>query len=153
MLVLSNHDQSSNSPKNCPDSYDYHPKRKCHYILLVEDNPTLQMVFSELLRTQLNCEVDIANDGEEAFFLFSYHYDLVVMDIGLPGIDGIEATRKIRKAYQKINTPIIAHTAHGDKDIAQRCFAAGMKAFISKSGSLEALPACIRSILAEEEVH
>lgn len=59
------------------------------------------------------------------------------MDVGLPGVDGIEATKKIRELYPENQTPIIAHTANGDEEVRRQCFAAGMNDFIVKCDSLE----------------
>ena len=81
--------------------------------------------------------VDAANTGEEAVALFSKGFDLVIMDVGLPGINGIDATKKIRELYPSNKTPIVAHTAHGDEKVKQQCFAAGMNHFLTKADSLE----------------
>ena len=83
---------------------------KVMYILLVEDNTTAAIGIKGILR-QHGAKIDHAKDGEEAVSLAtSNKYDLILMDIGLPIFNGIEATRKIRSA--DVNTPIVALTAN-----------------------------------------
>ena len=153
MLVLSNHNQSNHLNKKCPALSDGAEKKQPHRCLLVEDNPLLQQVFAHQLAEILDVEVDVASNGEAAIKLFSNDYDLVLMDIDLPGISGIEATQQIRSHYPESTTLIVAHTSHDSAQMKRDCLQAGMNAFISKGGSLDALSACLRRLLAEEEVH
>lgn len=84
-----------------------HPKK----ILLIEDNKICQVAENQIL-TELQCDVDIANNGSEAIkFLQDNQYDLILLDIGLPDIDGITLAETIRLNIG-IKTPIIATTAH-----------------------------------------
>jgi PAS domain S-box-containing protein len=103
-------------------------------ILLVEDNPIISRISKDLLES-LNCKVDIAETGTKALELVNqYHYDLVLMDIGLPDIDGYTVTEKIRLNKNKaISTaPIIAITAHSEDEERQRCLNVGMSQMITK---------------------
>lgn len=103
-------------------------------ILVVEDNVIAATVVSNML-SSLNCQIDVAEDGKKAVQLAQENeYDLVFMDIGLPGIDGYEATRRIRLIEQNKGThiPIIALTAHVDEENKQRCLEIGMNAVIAK---------------------
>lgn len=103
-------------------------------ILLVEDNPIISRISKDLLES-LNCKVDIAETGTKALELANqYHYDLVLMDIGLPDIDGYTVTEKIRLNKNKaISTaPIIAITAHSEDEERQRCLNVGMSQMITK---------------------
>ncbi len=91
------------------------------HLLLVEDNDINQIIAEELL-TQVGYTLDIANNGREAIDMLSKkHYDLVLMDIQMPIMDGLTATRQLRMMEQFKNLPIIAMSAHamtGDKEIS-----------------------------------
>jgi two-component system, OmpR family, aerobic respiration control sensor histidine kinase ArcB len=101
-------------------------------ILLVEDGEIMQLAFSSLL-TGLNCSVDIAATGEEAVKMCQEKsYNLIYMDIGLPGIDGFEATRQIKQLSYCKGVPVIALTAHATNDVDEQCKASGMDSVISK---------------------
>ena len=103
-------------------------------ILLAEDNPVNQKVASKIL-AQAGFQIDAVNNGKEAHdtMLAAAQYDLILMDIQMPIMDGWTATQKIREIRGIGETiPIIAMTAHaliGDRD---KCLAAGMNDYISK---------------------
>ncbi len=104
-------------------------------VLLVEDIPTNQLVAQELLES-LGLTVTVANNGREALDEMRRNrqgYDLVLMDIQMPEMDGLEATRRLR-ADPSISSqlPIIAMTAHALDEERARCAAAGMNDFITK---------------------
>lgn len=111
------------------------------HILLAEDSPTNRMV-AEAILTRAGASVDLADDGRAALRMTqSVRYDVICMDVAMPGIDGLETTRWIREmSGPNANTAIVAVTAHampGDRD---RYKAAGMDGYVSKplkSGSLE----------------
>lgn len=102
------------------------------WILLVEDNPINQEVAREvLLRAKLN--VDIAANGQIAIEKArSCKYDLVLMDLQMPVMDGVEATRSIRRLADWETVPIIAMTANAFAEDREQCHDAGMNDFISK---------------------
>ena len=102
-------------------------------VLAAEDNPVNQRVLRRLLE-RLGCSVDLASDGAEAVSrLESGEYDLVLMDCQMPGIDGFEATRRIRSlAGSKARIPIVAVTAHALEGDRERCLAAGMDDYVTK---------------------
>jgi len=103
-------------------------------ILLVEDEETNQNVFAILLN-KMGYRVVIAKNGMEALWaLKEGDYDLILMDIQMPVMDGIEATREIRKNEIGINKyiPIIALTAHVLEGSRKDFFAAGMDDYIAK---------------------
>lgn len=101
-------------------------------ILLAEDNFFNQVVAGEILR-RLGCEVIVVANGREAIeALDRYQVDVVLMDVQMPEIDGIEATRKIRAKETDRHIPIIALTAHAFAEDRVRCFEAGMDEHIAK---------------------
>lgn len=103
-------------------------------ILLVEDNLTAQLMGSSLL-SSLNYQVEVADCGEKALEMFEPgKYDLIFMDIGLPGIQGDAVTRLIRKMENgtAYHVPIIALTAHTTDDFNINYLISGMTSVISK---------------------
>jgi signal transduction histidine kinase/DNA-binding response OmpR family regulator len=103
-------------------------------ILLAEDNPVNQLLAKRLLQKRGH-HVTVAANGREA--LAAVHgesYDLVLMDVQMPEIDGIEATVTIRKSEQNTGNhlPVIALTAHAMKGDRARCLEAGMDGYLSK---------------------
>jgi two-component system, sensor histidine kinase and response regulator len=102
-------------------------------ILVVEDNHLNQKMINTYLIRQGHT-VELAGNGLEAIeVLKSRTYDLIFMDVQMPVMDGLEATRKIREQEgQKIHTPIIAMTAYALQGDNQRCLEAGMDDYISK---------------------
>ena len=101
-------------------------------LLLVEDNPINQFVALELL-SSLGFEVAVAEDGREAVDRFAGdHFDAVLMDVQMPVMDGLEATRHIRASPGGAEVPIVAMTAGAMSDDAERCRVAGMSAFLTK---------------------
>lgn len=100
-------------------------------ILIVEDNLLNQKVLKIMLE-DLGYTVDVAANGREALERFKHHnYSLILMDVGLPDMDGLETTRQIRAQEHADHTPIIACTASGD-GYKERCLEAGMDDFTLK---------------------
>jgi signal transduction histidine kinase/HPt (histidine-containing phosphotransfer) domain-containing protein len=114
-------------------------------ILLVEDNAVNQHVAAGFLR-HLGQTIVVANDGVEAVKAISEDdFDLVLMDMQMPNMDGIEATRQIRKmAGASANVAIVAMTANASDDDRRLCLEAGMSDFQSKPLTLAQLAAIIR---------
>ncbi|KDE41228.1 Sensory box histidine kinase/response regulator [Nitrincola lacisaponensis] len=109
-------------------------------ILLVEDNKVNQMVAVGLLK-KLGYSCVIANHGEEALEQLQHsHFDLVLMDMQMPVMDGITAARRIRALDTAISeVPIVAVTANVMPEDRQKCFDAGMNDFLSKPFNKEDL--------------
>ncbi len=100
-------------------------------VLLAEDNPINQAVTVELLRSA-GLAVDVANDGAQAVGKASRQaYDLVLMDVQMPELDGLGATRQIR-ALPRARLPIVAMTANAFGEDREACLAAGMNDHIAK---------------------
>lgn len=101
-------------------------------ILLVEDNPINQMVATEIL-TSADMVIHKAGNGHEAIeILKEIEFDAVLMDIQMPGMDGIEATGVIRNELHLNRLPIIAMTANAMSGDREKCISAGMNDYISK---------------------
>jgi PAS domain S-box-containing protein len=104
-------------------------------ILLVEDNIDNQNLARRLLENA-DYSVEIAENGEEAVEAFKrYHYDLILMDIQMPVMDGFDASARIRRLEKKQGnkrTPIIALTAHAMKGYREKCLEHGMDDYITK---------------------
>jgi len=114
-------------------------------ILLVEDNPINRKVAFNLLQ-KVGYQVDCAENGAQALTAIQEQaYDLVLMDVQMPVMDGLEATTRIRtlESQTQHHTPIIAMTAHAFREDVQRCLAAGMDDYLSKPLKPEALYAAL----------
>ena len=111
-------------------------------ILVVDDNPLNREVFFDLINDYKNkVEVDMADDGKMALAkIESNDYDVVLMDIQMPRMDGYEATRQIRKLEgKKKDLPVIAMTAHVLEGVADKCDAAGMNDYVAKPINMKIL--------------
>jgi CheY-like chemotaxis protein len=101
-------------------------------ILLVEDNPINQKVALRFLAKE-GFAADVANNGQEALDLFaSEAYDIVLMDIQMPVMDGVTATEHLRRIYGQEKPYIIAVTANATPNDRQRCMDVGMNDFVTK---------------------
>ncbi len=113
-------------------------------ILVVEDNPINCVVIRRMLE-KLGHSVDMVSDGETAIRrVQETHCDLVLMDVNMPVLDGLQATRQIRSLQtSRANVPIFALTASALVNDRQACLNAGMNGHLSKPISMEALRAVI----------
>jgi PAS domain S-box-containing protein len=102
-------------------------------ILLVDDNGINQQIALHLL-TAIGHQVDLASDGRQAINAWQHHrYDVILMDVQMPVVDGLQATREIRRLEAgSARIPIIAMTANAMSGDQEACLAAGMDDYVSK---------------------
>jgi CheY-like chemotaxis protein len=111
-------------------------------LLLAEDFDDNQILISRGLR-HLGADVDVVSDGREAVDrALKRDYDVILMDIQMPGMDGIEATRILREKHYE--TPIIALTAHAMKEEKERILSCGFDDYVVKPLDRKALVHAIR---------
>ncbi|MFY9164022.1 PAS domain S-box protein [Aquirufa antheringensis] len=102
-------------------------------VLLVDDNATNRKVASQILM-KAGCEVLMASSGQEAIGILQkdVHFDLVLMDIQMPEMDGMETTRRLKSLNLAALPPIVAMTAYAMKEDRERFLAAGMDDYLAK---------------------
>ncbi len=120
-------------------------------VLLVEDNLVNQKVVLAILRKK-GFQIDVSNDGREALSKLEAAadpYDIVLMDVQMPVLDGLETTRIIRKNQRWDRLPIVAMTAHAMNGDRERCLQAGMNSYVSKPVQPAHLVSVIEKLLQE----
>ncbi len=132
---------------NGPAAIQLMADRKPLSILLADDNPVNQKVGHALLK-RLGYRVDMVADGEEAVAaLLVRSYDVVLMDVEMPTLNGYDATRQIRASRTDGTNPwIIAVTAHALDGIRNQCMAAGMNDYVTKPIMAEQLVAVLEKV-------
>ncbi|MCP4659303.1 MAG: response regulator, partial [bacterium] len=120
---------------------------RSHRILLAEDNVVNQMVAKAFLN-RLGYRSDCVANGLEALEAVRRgSYDVVLMDVQMPEMDGLEATRRIREELASRRQPlIVAMTAHAMRGDEQRCREAGMDAYLSKPLRINELETVLRQL-------
>ena len=121
--------------KETVEQEDFPPFEKTMKILVVEDNAINQFVVVKLLK-EWNLMADVANNGKEALeYLKQYHYRLVLMDLQMPVMDGIDATKRIRRNGADVlwpEIPIIGLSANAFAEVKEKVMKAGMNDFTTK---------------------
>jgi two-component system, sensor histidine kinase and response regulator len=114
------------------------------HVLVVDDHPVNLEFAIEALR-RLGHRITPAGNGEDALRLLGrQRFDLVLLDVQMPGIDGLEVARRFRAVEQPPRTPIVALTAHTTPEMRERCLAAGFDSVLPKPVSQPALAAILR---------
>ena len=122
-------------------------------ILLVEDNEINQLMTSDYLQ-RAGMQVDVAADGRQALAMLQHSavtYDLVLMDLQMPVLDGYEATRLIRQQERFRSLPIIAMTANAMAEDRARCLASGMNDYVAKPIDWTAFFQLIQSFFTSQQ--
>jgi two-component system response regulator NreC len=115
-------------------------------VILVDDHDVVRTGLHSYLNTQPDVKVIAeARNGEEALQRAAeFKPDLVIMDITMPGMDGMEATRQLKAAYPEVL--VLALTVHEDKEYFMEMLAAGASGYITKQAAADDLVAAIRSV-------
>lgn len=124
-------------------------------LLLADDHPINQLVTSELLKlTWPEMKIDIANHGKEVLEkLQTTRYDIILMDVQMPEMNGLDATRAIRKMTAPVaNIPILAFTAYATTGEADKCIEAGMDDYVSKPVAPQILAKKIVELLKKNQI-
>ena len=134
-LPLRTTERMTQTPAETGERRNIEPLPRALHVLLVEDTPPNVLVAGEMLH-RLGATFDVAENGPLALERFAAKkYDVILMDIQMPGMDGWTVTEGIRRAEKAkaiATTPIIGLTAHAFARDRERCMAAGMNDFISK---------------------
>jgi CheY-like chemotaxis protein len=131
---------------------DAREDRPSLHVLIVDDNATNRLV-AEAFCDMFGCTSDSAEDGMEALEAVGVRrYDLILMDVKMPRMDGIDATRAIRARHgPESKTPIIALTANADPEDIRRYVAAGMAGIVEKPIKAERLAEVLNAVLEARE--
>ncbi|MCB9072018.1 MAG: response regulator [Bdellovibrionaceae bacterium] len=118
-------------------------------ILVVDDNKENRLLIEAILK-KWGCVVDLAENGHESLIKVEMNpYDLVLMDLQMPVMSGLDATRELRnQGYQK---PIVALTAHAMKEVLEQCKDVGFSDFVSKPIRMDILVQTIARLLSSEK--
>jgi signal transduction histidine kinase/ActR/RegA family two-component response regulator len=121
-------------------------------ILLAEDNPINQKLAVRLIEKHGHSVMAVQNGREAVDAVEREHFDLVLMDISMPEMDGLEATAILREKYQgERRIPIIAMTAHALTGDREMCLRAGMDGYLTKPVNSESLFSAIDQVLAQDQ--
>ena len=146
MAVQENQTEEKNEQESLPDFSG-------NRVLLAEDNQ-LNQILAENILTNVGLEVEIANDGTEAVEKMisapAGYYDIILMDIQMPKMDGYEATRQIRalEDKEKANIPIVAVTANAFEEDRQLALDAGMSGHLAKPYDVPAIMKTLKELLS-----
>jgi two-component system, sensor histidine kinase and response regulator len=122
------------------------------HVLVAEDEAVSQEFAAEALRRMMH-RVTVVSDGEEALHrLERDNFDLVFMDVQMPKLDGLEATRRYRERERGSRTPIVALTAHSRREDRVQCLEAGMDAVLTKPIDLKQLEETVRHLTGAEPI-
>lgn len=113
-------------------------------VLLIEDDPMIQCIHQYML-SDLGCETDGVRNAAQALVVANQDYDMIMLDIGLPDLNGIEVAKRLRAHQNHINTPIIILTAYTDPWTEKDCLEAGVTCVLHKPIELTTLAEVLRA--------
>ncbi|MFZ1386770.1 MAG: response regulator [Thiolinea sp.] len=141
-------EQQPVSLPHVPITVGFYPDKR---VLLVDDDPLNQFFGKELLKS-LGVEVDLAESGESSLSrLEANKYNLVFMDVSMPGLDGYQTTQRIRQELKRTDLVIVALTAHAISGERERCLAAGMNDYLAKPFSIQELDEMLARYLLKKD--
>ncbi len=130
---LSHLKSEESSEKNDSSSKNHRANIENLRLLVVEDDLASQKVIYLMLRDLGYKNIDLAGTGQRAIEAFTRNkYDLIIVDIGLPDIDGLDTSKEVRKSSKNDKTAVIALTAFSREEIEEKCYASGMNDIIIK---------------------
>jgi signal transduction histidine kinase/CheY-like chemotaxis protein len=142
----------SHSSKDNSEESDHDPRQITAHVLVAEDNAVNQLVAKATLEA-IGCSVEVVDNGQAAVDAFQNgSFDLILMDLAMPIMDGFAATREIRKLAGGNAIPIVALTANALTGERSKCLAAGMDDYLSKPFSPEQLMAVLERCLSKNLV-
>jgi CheY-like chemotaxis protein len=122
-------------------------------VLVAEDNPINQLILRRMLEA-LDCEVILVENGREAVTEARREVDLILMDVSMPEMDGLNATRAIRRnefEARRPHTPIFALTANALLEDAEACRLAGMDRFLTKPIRRDQLASLLQEVAVSRD--
>jgi signal transduction histidine kinase/CheY-like chemotaxis protein len=150
LLPFYKHVQSAELPVSeyVPGLCDSHSETKNTRVLVADDNHLNQLLIIKVLEKRGYC-VDAVDNGKQALEKFQQnHYDIILMDLDMPELNGYEATAAIRgESNGKSAIPIIAITAHATREVMEKCIDHGMNDFVAKPFDAQDLDQKIKAIL------
>ena len=150
-MPIESNDESAPSAKPQFGETPASPQGEKRRILLAEDNDTNMMVTNDFLEAHGYQVITAVNGVDAIKAAQSYKPDLILMDIQMPGMNGLEAIKRLRKISGFESVPIIALTALAMPNDRERCIEAGMDEYISKPVNLRGLVKLIQNYLSLRE--
>ncbi len=122
-------------------------------ILLVEDNPDDEaLVLHALKKNKVQANLSVVHDGLEALDYFSHHFDrppeLVLLDLKMPGMDGLEVLRRLREIDPERTIPVVVFTSSSEEQDVRRCYELGASSYVRKPIEFGPFTEVIRGICA-----
>jgi PAS domain S-box-containing protein len=160
ILLVTSSEDKEDQPREVITQHSLHEAKRAYRVLLAEDNEINQLLATRLLENH-GYSVVLANNGREAVDAFQQEpFDVILMDVRMPEMDGFQATAAIRELEANGNhpledsnqkTPIIALTAHAMEGDREKCIEAGMDEHVSKPITPDKLFRVINRLLAKEQ--
>ena len=121
-----------------------------HRVLIVDDEESTRLLIARLLARAMKVEPQLAGTSEQALRLArNYAYDAILLDLGMPGMGGLELLRQIRRSSANMASPVLIVTVLADADTIERCRDAGADAHLAKPVVGRRLVAAVRKLLAQ----